>query len=164
MGKIFILILTSSLFLTSCKKNFGYYQEGTPTADTTITKTNSGYVDGGVLDNGNNTPTPNGFSGTKWIVLKYNNGFANTYPNDTIYFISNSEYHLNSFGIRTYNVSDIAGSTNKSLSMNFFSTLGGSNYSAQIGAYFASDGVINNAEFLDYQDNSKKYKVWLKKL
>jgi hypothetical protein len=58
----------------------------------------------------------------------------------------------------------MAGSTNKSLSINFFSTLGGSNYSAQIGLYFASDGVINNAEFLDYQDTSKKYKVWLKRL
>ncbi len=160
MLRLIIFIIASNFLLVSCKKDFGSYQPVTPTADTTAKS--SVYTDGGLLNN--NVNTSNGFAGTKWVIVKYNNGFINTFPNDTLMFINNTQYILNNYGVRTYNLSDIAGSTNKSLSINFLTTLGGSNYSGQIGEYSASDGVINNAEFIDYQDVSKKYKVWMKKI
>ena len=88
----------------------------------------------------------------------------NTFPNDTIEYIDNTHYRLNGGAQRTYTLTTLSGSTNKSLTLNFLATLGGSLYSGQVGYYFVSDGFINNGEFTDLQYTSKKYKVWMVKL
>lgn len=104
--------------------------------------------------------------GTKWVLLEYRNTayIGSTKSYDTITFISNTEYMLNNGVIRTYNISSLVGSTNKSLQLNFFGPFGGSNYSGSVGQYFVSDGFINACLFTDNQNNSIKFLAWFERI
>lgn len=162
MKNILYIILIISLH--SCTKNdFGSYKEVPPVESTDTTDWTKQYSDQGVL-NTNPIGGNNELVGTKWVITKYNNGFMNTFPNDTIEYIDNSHYRLNGGAQRTYTLTTLSGSTNKSLTLNFLATLGGSLYSGQVGYYFISDGFISNGEFTDLQYTSKIYKVWMVKL
>jgi hypothetical protein len=104
--------------------------------------------------------------GTKWLLIQYRNTayIGSTTSHDTITFVNNVEYKINSGSLRTYNLSPIVGSTNKSLQLNFFTPFGGSNYTGNVGRYFISDGVINACQFTDNQNSSLKFLAWFEKL
>ena len=109
------------------------------------------YEDAGTLDDNNQDINP--IIDTKWILRKYMFGYAIEYPDDTIHFINNNDYRVNSNVIRNYHLINLPLSTNYDLTLNYFYPFGGSHYSAQVGQYFVEDGEINNAVFKDLQGN-----------
>ena len=101
-------------------------------------------------------------SGTKWVILRYNNGLSgNIYPNDTLNFISSTEYKINGVA-KPYTLSNVAGNNMKSLSLYGLTTLGG-DYSGQVMSTFITDGVINNSEFKDLFNVNNRVTVWIKR-
>jgi hypothetical protein len=119
----------------------------------------------GVTPNIGTNPS-NDIGGSKWLLIEYRNTayIGSTKSHDTITFINNTEYRINSGISRTYNLSAIVGSTNKSLQLNFFTPFGGSNYSGSVGHYFVSDGFINACLFTDNQNTNIKFLAWFEKL
>lgn len=154
-----LLTILTLFSLSSCKKEItpGNYTLGEETLDTTTWQWQ--YANGGTLPNWGNGSN-NELYDTKWVVLRYNiGGFSMAYPNDTIRFVDNSHYTLNNGLVAdylTYQISPITGSTNKTLTLNFFSTFGGSNYSGQVGQYFVSQALSSEIPitFINMQFNT----------
>ena len=162
-----ILLITN---LISCKKYYSdedspYYNQGDE-IDTINIDWHDQYVYGGTLNNDINDI--NGSDGplvdTKWVLNRVTIGYASTYPNDTIEFTNNKYYIVNSGGIRLYTLSGLMGSTDKTLTLNYFFPFGGSNYSGEVGLYFVDDGIINNGEFIDTQNSNITIRAWFVKL
>ena len=167
MGFIILLCFGLFLFLSlfaSCSKEPitpGNYQVGTvPVEDTSTWQWQ--YSDGGVLPNWNSQI--NDLVGTKWVLTKMVSGYSTTYPNDTIKFVSATNYILNSNAVRPYNLSSSVASTNKTLTLNYFYPFGGSHYSGEVGQFFISDGVINNCEFKNIQNTTSTIRAWFVKI
>lgn len=148
--------------LTSCKKDEDYEPWVNVPEQPDTTKWQDGYVGGGTLPNG--TGTGNKINGTKWVLTKMVTSFATEYPNDTLEFISNTQYTINGGIIRNYQLASIPSSTNYDLSLYYMSTFGGSHYSANIGYYFADDGEIENVEFHNIQNTTSTIRAWFKKI
>ena len=160
---LFLLgILTTILCFTSCyKETYPKYVIEPEKADTT--KWEDEYTTLGTIPN-NSGPTINILSGTKWVLVKYMNVFATEYPNDTIHFISNNKYKVNSqVSEQHYSLNSLVGSTNYSLELDFFMSFGGSHYYGQVGQNFVQDGQINNGIFVDFYSNTK-IKAWFIKI
>ena len=160
----FGLFLILSLFVSCSKEPItpGSYQAGTlPVEDTTTWQWQ--YSNGGTLPNwGINQG--NDLVGTKWVLTKVMSGFATTYPNDTIVFVSSTNYTCNNNAVRPYQLTAGVASTNKTLSLYYFYPFGGSHYSGEVGQFFVSDGVINNCEFINIQNTTSKIKAWFVKI
>lgn len=121
------------------------------------------YSDGGVI------PTSagynNGLVGTTWVLTQWNVPFAPTVrPYDTLRFVSNSNYTINSGNEKPYNLTSGVASTNKTLNLYFFTSFGGSHYSGEVGSTFITDSIINNAEFKNIQNTTSKIKAWFKRI
>ena len=162
--EIFVLVITLLMGLSSCKKQNTDRYEKVPetTEQTDTTDWRDDYVDGGVLPTGTNSG--NVLMGTTWVLTKYLKGFATEYPNDTIFFETNTKYRLNSGGQRNYFLGSIPASTNYDLTLYFFAPFNGSHYSAQVGQYFVDDGEINGAVFRDIQNsNEPDIRAWMEK-
>lgn len=102
--------------------------------------------------------------GTKWVVSRYNNGLSgNVYPNDTLDFITNTQYTINSGSIRNYSLVNVIGNNNKSLSLYSFTTLGG-DYSGQVIGTFIDDFIINNTQMTDMFNVNNTVTVWIDRL
>ena len=122
------------------------------------------YTNSGTLPNWGNGNQTNELNGTKWVLTKVVTAFATSYPNDTIRFVSNTNYTLNNGAVRPYQLSSSAGSTNKTLALYYFAPFGGSHYSAQVGYYFVSDGYMANTEFTNIQNTTMTVKAWFTKI
>lgn len=123
-----------------------------------------GWVYGGVWDPSSVTNNNTTLEGTKWVVTRYNNGLSgNVYPNDTLDFISQTKYTINSGTQRIYTLSGVAGNNMKSLTLYSFTTLGG-DYSGQVQGTFIDDWVINNSEFSDMFNVNNTVTVWMERL
>ena len=162
-----LVILLIILLLTSCDKEPitpGNYQPGI--SETTVNNNwQSQYSDGGVLPNWGSGGTQNNeLVGTKWVLTKTVTAFATSHPNDTIRFVSNTEYTLNNGATRPYQLSAGVASTNKTLSLYYFQPFGGSHYSGQVGYYFVSDGFITQAEFHNIQNTTQTVMAWFTKI
>jgi len=121
-----------------------------------------GYVNGGVLNT--TTTVSNNLTGTKWVVTKYIQNFVTTYVNDTLDFISQTQYKINNSTTRNYSLSNIVGSNMKSLSLYSFTTLGG-DWSGQVQSTFINDWVINNSLFTNmFNSNSPETRVWVTRI
>lgn len=152
------------LLLTSCyKETYPKYVSGPEPVDTS--KWENQYENLGVLpDPAAPVITHNAIYNTKWVLTKYITGFGTQQPNDTITFISDTHYKLNSQTTEyQYTINSLVGSTNYSLMLDFFSPFGGSHYSGQVGQNFVADGVMNNVIFTDFYGNAK-IKAWFKKI
>ena len=123
--------------------------------------TNYGYVYSGVWS----TPSVSNetLEGTKWVVTRYLNSFGNVYPNDTLDFISQTKYTINSGSQKSYSLSGVAGNNMRSLSLYSFTTLGG-DYSGQVIGSFITDGVINNSQFSDMFNVNNTVTVWMERI
>jgi hypothetical protein len=156
---ILTIIVSLVLFsVYSCKKEVtpGNYVLGEPTTDTTTWQWQ--YTYSGILPNWGNGSINNELVNTKWVIRRYNiGGFNMTYPDDTLFFINNTNYLINGFqaSFQTYQITNITGSTNKSLTLNFLQTFGGSNYSGQVGQFFVTQGLSSEIPivFNDMQSN-----------
>lgn len=151
------------ILVTSCAKDDNpKYVPSAEVIDTTSWE--DSYVYAGTLPTVDTTTKHNELYGTKWVLTKYVAGFATQTPNDTIHFINNTHYRLNSQTTTyQYYITSSAGTINKSLTLSYFSPFGGSVYTGQVGPNFVSDGVINNALFNDNYLN-KEIKAWFKKI
>ena len=172
MRHIYTIILIGLTTLTSCDpdEETVYAENQEMVVDTTYSEypynkyNDLDYDHMGTLPNWGTSFGVNDLVGTKWVITRVFNGYAYTMYSDTLKFINGTEYTLNSLTPRTYTFSGITGSTNKSLTLNFLTTLGGSNYSGQVGLFFIQDGLINGAEFHDTQNQSLIYKIWVEKI
>jgi len=116
----------------------------------------SGYSYSGVVGNPSTATT---LVGTKWVVTKYVQNFVTQLPNDTLEFISTTQYTINGYTPRNYSLS-IVGNNNKSLSLYSFTTLGG-DWSGQVQGTFINDWVINNALFTNMFVTTPDARIWV---
>lgn len=131
---------------------------GTPV----VSNVPTGYLYNGVVNG--STPTTTSLVGTKWVVTKYIQNFVSTYPNDTLEFVSNTQYTINGSTPRTYNLSSIVSSNMKSLSLYSFTTLGG-DWSGQVQGTFINDWVVNNSDFSNIiNTNTSNVRLWMVRL
>lgn len=164
-----IIFLCCIIILFSCKKQ-ATKTVSSPQSVIDTTTWEDAYIDGGVLTNNPFSTADSTIVGTRWIVTKVITGFGTTIPNDTIFFETATHYRISlkgggGFGsIRTYSYSPLPASTNIEFRINYWSTLGGSIYTGQVGKMSVDDGIINNAEFVDNQNKSLKFLVWMKKI
>ncbi len=159
-NKIFFLFVW--LLLSCNKQETIINNENSEPEEVDTTSWRDAYEYNGVLPN--NLTTNSNISGTKWVLYKVMSGYSVSYPNDTIKFTTNNAYVLNQNGQRPYNLSQITGSTNKSLTLYYFLPFGGGTYSGQVGQYFNEDGYMNNIEFTNLQNNTLKIVGWFKKI
>lgn len=117
----------------------------------------SGYTYSGVVGNPSTSTT---LVGTKWVVTKYVQNFVTQLPNDTLEFISTTQYTINGSTPRNYSLSSIVGNNNKSLSLYSFTTLGG-DWSGQVQGTFINDWVINNALFSNMFVTTPDARMWV---
>lgn len=120
-----------------------------------------GSVYGGVINS--NLVNQQNLAGTSWVITKYISQLSTITTNDTLNFTSASIYNINNGANRTYQLSHIAGSTMKSLTLNGCTTLGG-DYSGQVIGSFMADGYINNAYFENIFNSNQTVRVWMHKL
>jgi hypothetical protein len=148
--------------LASCKGiTPGNYEPNSPLPPDTSHWQNQ-YTNGGLLPVGATTSSP--LIGTTWVLTKFVAGFSTSFPNDTLRFIGQSTYTINGGSERPYQLTAGVASTNKSLSLYYFSPFGGSHYSGQVGYTFISDGFIDNAEFKNIQNSTSKIRAWFVKI
>ncbi len=102
-------------------------------------------------------------TGTSWVITKYITQLNTVYTSDTLNFTSASTYNINNGASRTYQLSNIAGSAMKSLTLNSCATLGG-DYSGQVMGSFQTDGYINNAYFVNMFNSMQTVRLWMYKL
>jgi len=155
---VIVIVLSS----TSCKKDDDFEPWVNVPEQTDTTKWQDNYTDGGTLPN--NTSTGNVINGTQWILTKMVAGFATTYPNDTLDFISDTEYKINGGTVRNYHLASLPSSTNYDLSLYYLAPFGGSHYSANVGFYFVDDGEISNVEFHNIQNTTSTIRAWFRKI
>ena len=102
-------------------------------------------------------------SGSRWVITRYDIGTTPYYPNDTINFVDNQKYKINSTGsLNNYTTYRVNGTYNISISLYSISTLGGS-YAGQVPESFIRDGIINNATMKDLYNTNSVVKIWIKK-
>lgn len=120
-----------------------------------------GSIYSGVISS--NTSNPQNLTGTSWVITKYISQLSTVITTDTLNFTSATGYNINNGANRTYQLSNITGSTMKSLTLNGCTTLGG-DYSGQVIGSFQSDGYINNAYFTNLFNSNQTVRVWMYKL
>ena len=161
LSLVIVSILLGIVF-TSCEKDPitpGNYTNSRPKQDTLHWQNQ--YNNGGTLPNWNSgSPTINELIGTSWILTKVISGFASSTPNDTIKFVDNTNYTINSGAVKPYQLTASVASTNKTLSLYYFYPFGGSHYSGEVGETFVVDGVINMCEFKNIQNTTTTIKAW----
>jgi hypothetical protein len=120
-----------------------------------------GYVYGGVITTP--TTTTNDLVGTKWVVTKFYDGFANNYPNDTLDFVSNTQYTINGGTTTNYTMTSIFGNNMVDLTLYNFYTIGG-DYSGLVPDGFITNGQINSATFSDIFGTGNDKLVWMTRI
>jgi len=163
MKNLLILLTIITLGFMSCKKQDPLVPMEQVPEEQYQDSTGNQYTNGGTLPNGGGTGT-NQLVGTQWVLTKMVSSFATEYPNDTISFVSNTEYTLNGGAVRPYQLNSLPSSTNYDLSLYYFMPFGGSHYSGQVGYYFVDDGEINNVEYEDIQNTNTTIRAWFTKL
>ena len=169
MKKILSLLVVSSLmFFMSCQKDTivpGNYTPKPEAKDTTKWQTN--YTNSGVIPTFNSTSssTPNELVNTKWVLTFLQIGFSTPpLPIDTIYFVDNTHYTINSGSNRTYSLVNNVALSSKTLTLNFHYPFGSGNYSGQVAQTFVTDGVILNTEFVNTNTSTITVKASFLKL
>lgn len=154
LGIVFGMLLVNTL--TSCKKESikpGNYDLVKPNQQIN----NVDYIDGGTMPNTNGVKK-NELNGTKWVLTYLQIGLSTPpLPIDTLKFVNNNTYVINSGTARTYSLYNNVGTSSKTLILNNHYPFGSGNYAGEIANTFASDGVILNTEFIN--TNTKTIKI-----
>lgn len=120
-----------------------------------------GYVYGGLISTP--TTTTNDLVGTKWVVTKFYDGFANNYPDDTLDFVSTTQYVINGGTPTNYTMSNVFGNNMIDLTLYGFYTIGG-DYSGMVPGGFVTNGQINSATFTDIFGTNNNKLVWMTRI
>jgi hypothetical protein len=120
-----------------------------------------GYVYNGQTNNYNE---PSQIVGTKWVVTRFYDGFANSYPNDTLHFVSNNKYTINGGTQYNYTLNNVFGNNMSELTLYNFFTIGGGDYSALVPSDFISVGELNSTQFNGLFGVGTSKKVWMVKI
>jgi hypothetical protein len=154
----FIFLL--SVILVSCSKEDmtpGSYKPSQPPPQDT-TSWQSTYEDAGTIPNWGSGSQTNELVGTTWVLTNLQIGLTTQpLPIDTIRFVNNIYYTINSGSVRTYQLSSGVATSSKSLTLNFHYPFGSGNYKGEVSPTFVSDGVIYNCEF--YNTNTSTMMV-----
>jgi hypothetical protein len=148
--------------------NYNFYTIVTFRSNTGVTPTEPavpyGYTYNGVVDL-NSTPPPT-LSNSVWVLTNYfDNLTFDVIANDTLEFISETQYTWNGSNPKNYSLSSIVGNNTKNLSLYSLPTLGGSgDWSGQVQASFITDGVIYNATFVDIVNVGSNKKVFMQRI
>jgi len=145
---------------------YNFYTIVTFRSNTGVTPTEPavpyGYTYNGVVDL-NSTPPPT-LSNSVWVLTNYfDNLTFDVIANDTLEFISETQYTWNGSNPKNYSLSGIVGNNMKSLSLYSLTTFGG-DWSGQVQASFITDGVINNATFVDIMNVGSNKKVFMQRI
>ncbi len=157
--KTIIIVLLSILvglllLFTSCKKEPitpGNYAQVSPQPDTTNWQDQ--YSNGGGLPNwGTGNQVANSTSGTKWVLTDVYNNYAHIPKNDTITFIDNTHYRVNSDTTNyIYSLYETMG--NSTLQFNTFMPINGLNLSCNnFNSSVFSSTPINGTIQLNLKD------------
>ena len=145
--------------------NYSFYTIATFRSNLSVIPTEPGipygYTYNGVV-NLNSTPALT-LSNSIWVLTNYIDNLNNITVNDTLKFISETQYTWNGSSPKNYSLSGIVGNNMKSLSLYSFTTFGG-DWSGEVQASFITDGVINNATFVDIMGIGTNKKVWMQKI
>ena len=153
-------IFLFGFILVSCSKEDmtpGSYKPSQPEPEDT-TSWQSLYQDAGTLPNWSGGNQSNELVGTTWVLTHLQIGLTTQpLPIDTIRFINNIYYTINSGAVRTYQLSAGVATSSKSLTLNYHYPFGSGNYKGEVASTFVSDGVIYNCEF--YNTNTSTMMV-----
>lgn len=158
MKKILILVSLTTIIL-SCEKQVGPYSQIPDPVDTTTWQDDYPY--GGVLPGGSND-LENSLMNTKWVLTKMMVGFSTTTLNDTIYFIDNTNYKINSdVAIKKYSYY----TSQNLVSLTFHNFIPINAMSCTTNGLGIGFTVINGAQFTyDYNQNQPPVKLWFEKI
>ena len=163
-----IITLVSIICLVySCKKEAitpGNYKVVPTQQDTSHWQ--SQYSSGGVLPNwGGGSNVNNEVYGTKWVLTYLQVGFSSPpLPIDTILFVNNTHYTINSGAVKPYTLTSGVGVSSKSLTLYYHYPFGSGHYSGQVSSSFVSDGVILNCEFVNINTSTTKVRASFNKI
>ncbi len=105
----------------------------------------------------------NSLVGTKWVVTKYSSNLNVTYPNDTLLFKINNKYSING-GVNTnYNLNNLVGSNQKSLTLYGFTTLSG-DWACSVPYTFVNDYALNNILFNNLAQPQQQVNLWMERI
>ena len=158
-----VLLVTLLFFIASCQKE-------TPKPIVKTTKGSTIYVDpytnGGVLpDWTSGNVVKNELVGTTWVLTKIMNGFGTTIMHDTLHFVTNNKYYVNSD--TTNSASYTLYSAQNTMSLTFKPLIPvnhimcGTN---DLGVGFANGPQIIGVQFKDPYNTSNTFKAWFTKL
>jgi hypothetical protein len=159
MKKLSFIFLLSFILVACSKEKItpGSYTQGQPQPEDT-TSWQSLYEDAGVLPSWGNVNQTNELVGTTWVLTHLQIGLTTQpLPIDTVRFINNIHYTINSGAVRTYQLSVGVATSSKSLTLNYHFPFGSGNYKGEVASTFVSDGVIYNCEF--YNTNTSTMMV-----
>jgi len=123
------------------------------------------YIDGGTLPNFGNNLTPNEISGSRWVLTFLQIGFSTPpLPIDTVYFVDNTHYTINSGSNRTYQFYSGVSTSSKTLTLNYHYPFGSGNYTGQIAPTFMTDSLILNTEFTNTNTSTITVKASFKRI
>ena len=169
--KIRILFAIISIFLLlnllGCTKDVitpGNYYPKAELIDST--KWQDDYVNGGVIPTfGNNNTQSNELVGTTWVLTKIQTAFVTTILSDTLHFITNTKYYLNSDSTYKPTYGLYAAQNNVTLE---FKPLVSMNYvqcsTNQLGVGFANGPQIIGVEFVNLYNTTTTFKAWFTKI
>ena len=153
------------MLLLSCKKDAitpGNYTTTPATPDTSHWQNQ--YTSGGTLPTWTTGITNNELVGTTWVLTNLQTSFSSVLPIDTVRFIDNTYYTINSGAVKTYQLSSGVASNSKTLTLNFHFPFGSGNYSGEVASTFVTDKAMNNVEFKNIQTTSTTVRAWFIRL
>jgi hypothetical protein len=124
---ILIVLITSLISCTKQPITPGNYHAGQP-APVDTTQWQNGYANGGTVPTSTVT-TANNINGTNWVLTDVYSNYAHVAKSDTIHFISNTRYKVNSDTTKyVYNLYETMG--NSTIELNTFNPINGLNLTA----------------------------------
>lgn len=150
--KILYLLFIVSLLMTTCELYESPYEVEEKTTHVVEGDWHNQYIDIDTTLDWNISDST--IIKTKWVLDTYSIG-SNLIqsPKDTIYFVDLNKYAINK-NTNTYSLSMSFSTTKYELTLNNFKPFGGSDYSTQISYYFINDWEINNALFINLQNEN----------
>jgi hypothetical protein len=160
-----VLTAVVCLFLLSgCKKD---NPTPTPVAATTdTTKWQDQYGNGGTLpDWTGNTNNNNELVGTNWVLTQVMNGLGSTTMHDTLHFINNTEYYINSDSTHKAMYTLYTSQNNVTLTFKPFIPMNYTQCSTnELGPGFASGQYITGVKFVNLYNTVSTFKAWFTKI
>jgi len=161
LNVIFFIIVILLLF--SCEKE---PITQTPTVEVETTNWQDQYSSGGTVpDWTNSTNNNNELVGTNWVLTKILTGFGSTTMSDTLHFITNTQYYINSDSTNIALYSLYTSQNNVTLTFKPFIPM---NYiqcsTNQLGVGFSNGQAIIVVDFVNLYNTVSTFRAWFTKI